>query len=198
MNTAKVIDFSDTTSKQRPFPHFYSKSVLSQALEKELHAWLENTIFWELTQTEFYEQYEFSLLHVTLPPNLSCLIKDEMVDLVREKMEECFEVRALELADATVHKLTDGQRIGVHNDFIGKEESHRLLVQINANWTEDNGGYLLLFNSANAEDVSDLILPVSNSAFGFEISNKSNHAVSTVYNFSRYTLVYTFKQSEQQ
>ena len=193
MNTVKVIDFSDTTIEQSPFPHFCAKSVFSSALEKDLYTWLSSTIIWELTRTEFYEQYEFSLLHVTLPSNLRCLIADELIDAVKEQIEVTFEVSGLKLAGATVHKLTDGQCIGVHNDFIGKEESHRVLVQINANWTEDNGGYLLLFNSANAEDVSDIILPVSNSAFGFEISNKSNHAVSKVYNFSRYTLVYTFK-----
>ncbi|GAB3644135.1 cyclophane-containing peptide 2OG-Fe(II) oxygenase YhhC [Spirosoma arcticum] len=197
MHTAKVIDFSDTIIEQRPFPHFCAKQVFSPALEKDIYNWLSSTTIWELTRTEFYEQYEFSLLHITLPSNLRYLIEDGLVRAVKEQIEATFEVSGLELAGATVHKLTDGQRIGVHNDFIGKEESHRLLVQINANWIEDNGGYLLLFNSANAEDVSDIILPVSNSAFGFEISNRSNHAVSTVYNFSRYTLVYTFKQSEQ-
>ena len=198
MHTDKVINFSETKVDQRPFPHFCSKSVFSPTFEKELYNWLKHYALWELTRTEFYEQYEFSLLHITLPPNLHCLIGDGLVDAIKEQMEATFEVNGLELAGATIHKLTDGQRIGVHNDFIGKEESHRLLVQINANWSEDNGGYLLLFNSANAEDVSDIILPVSNSAFGFEISNKSNHAVSTIYDFSRYTLVYTFKQSEQQ
>ncbi|GAB2563501.1 cyclophane-containing peptide 2OG-Fe(II) oxygenase YhhC [Spirosoma areae] len=197
MHTVKVIDFSDTIVEERPFPHFCSKSVFSPALEKDLYSWLSSTIIWELTRTEFYEQYEFSLLHVKLPSKLRCLVEDGLINAIKAQMEATFEVNGLELAGATVHKLTDGQHIGVHNDFIGKEESHRLLIQINFNWTEDNGGYLLLFNSANAEDVSDIILPVSNSAFGFEISNKSNHAVSKVYDFSRYTLVYTFKQSER-
>lgn len=197
MNTAEMIDLSGAKVEKRPFPHFCAKSVFSPALERNLCHWLENALDWELTQTDFYEQYEFSLLHIPLPTKLGCLIEDKLVSTIREQLEVSFNVCSLELSGVTVHKLTDGQRIGVHNDFIGKEESHRLLVQINANWREENGGYLLLFNSSSAEDVSDIIRPVSNSAFGFEISTLSNHAVSTVYNFSRYTLVYTFKQSKQ-
>lgn len=197
MNTAKVIDLSDAKVEQHPFPHFCAKSVFSPELERNLYHWLENVLDWELTRTDFYEQYEFSLLHLPLPSKLGCLIEDKLIDTIRKQLEESFNIRLLELSGVTVHKITDGQRIGVHNDFIGKEESHRLLVQINANWREENGGYLLLFNSSNAEDVSTIIRPVSNSAFGFEISSQSNHAVSTVYNFSRYTLVYTFKQSKQ-
>lgn len=197
MNTAEAIDFSTSIVEQQPFPHFCATSVFSAALERRLHAWLQTTENWTLTKTEFYEQFEFSLFDVTLPADLMCLVGDELLGAIRGQLEAVFASGALDLVGATIHKLTDGQRIGVHNDFIGAEESHRLIVQINANWREENGGYLLLFNSAQAEDISKVVLPVSNSAFGFEISPRSHHAVSTVYNFPRYTLVYTFKQQNR-
>ncbi|RZK44972.1 MAG: 2OG-Fe(II) oxygenase [Hymenobacter sp.] len=194
MRTASPIDFSIRQFATSPFPHFCSTAVFLPTLERSLFEWLHSTSTWELTKTTFYEQYEFSLLHSTLPVELQCLVDEKSLAMITAEMEIAFQVANLALVGVTVHKLTDGQRIGVHNDFIGKEESHRLIVQINSGWTEDHGGYLLLFNSSNAEDVSELILPVSNSAFGFEISAVSHHAVSTVYDFARYTLVYTFNK----
>ncbi len=95
MHTVKVIDFSDTTVEQRPFPHFCSKKVFSPALEKDLYNWLSSTTIWELTRTEFYEQYEFSLLHVTLPSSLRCLIEDGLVEAVKKQIEATFEASGL-------------------------------------------------------------------------------------------------------
>ena len=196
MPTAEGINFSNSTVEQQPFPHFCATAVFSTALEKRLLNWLQTTENWALTKTDFYEQYEFSLFDTLLPADLACLIGEEMVRSIQVQLKAAFATGVLTLVDATIHKLIDGQRIGVHNDFIGSEESHRLIIQINADWREENGGYLLLFNSDQAEDVSKVVLPVSNSAFGFEISSRSHHAVSTVYAFPRYTLVYTFKQQE--
>lgn len=194
MNATPLIDIAGLQVGKAPFPHFYLPQVLPPALEQAARQWLANTKTWDLTRTDFYEQYEFSLFDRELPLAVQGLLSAELLAEVKTVMEAALVAGPLELVGATVHKLTDGQRIGVHNDFIGTEESHRLLVQLNAGWKEDHGGYLLLFHSANAEDVSELVLPVSNSAFGFEISPSSYHAVSTVYDFARYTLVYTFKR----
>ena len=91
------------------------------------------------------------------------------------------------------HKLVNSQHIGVHNDYINGDETHRLVLHFNPDWKEENGGYLLLFNSSNANDISQVVSPLNNSAFGFEISKRSHHAVSKIYDFIRYTIVYTFK-----
>ncbi len=89
-------------------------------------------------------------------------------------------------------KLVNGHTIRLHNDFIPGRETHRLLIQLNRNWQDENGGFLLFFNSSAPEDIHRVIHPVHNSSVGFAISPKSNHAVSTVYNGERYTLVYSF------
>lgn len=198
MRLTNPLNFSATQLETQPFPHFCAANVLAPALERGLHEWLANAATWELTTTDFYEQYEFSLLHIELPAHLRCLVEGELPRQAIAEMERAFHVSGLEMVSATIHKLTNGQRIGVHNDFIGVDESHRLIIQVNEGWTEANGGYLMLFNSSDAEDVSQLVLPVSNSAFAFAISADSHHAVSTVYDFTRYTLVYTFKQHDEQ
>lgn len=192
MRPPNLLDFSASRFETQPFPHFCAPNVLAPALEHGIHEWLANAAIWELTITDFYEQYEFSLLHAELPAHLRCLVEGELPRQAIAEVERAFQASGLEMVGATIHKLTNGQRIGVHNDFIDSAESHRLIIQVNEGWTEANGGYLLLFNSSNAEDVSQLVLPVSNSAFAFAISPDSHHAVSTVYDFTRYTLVYTF------
>ena len=194
MSQQPWLDFSAYLLNSQPYPHFYTPAVFTPAFELAVRGWLEQAQTWEYTRTDFYEQYEFSLLHLDLPPQLRALSSAATILFLEDVMAAKFQAGPLELVGATIHKLTDGQRIGVHNDYIGEAESHRLIIQLNEGWTPDHGGYLMLFSSANAQDVQQLVLPASNSAFGFEISPVSYHAVSAVRAFSRYTLVYTFRR----
>jgi len=182
---------------QNPFPHFTSSKIFDVEVEKLLLNWFNTTDLWSFTQTSFYMQYEFSLFDLELPKELSFLTEPKTIERIKGYFEEIFATVPLDLVGITAHKLTDGCRMGVHNDFIGKAETHRLIIQINNNWQQANGGFLMLFNSDNPKDVSKVVQPLNNSCLGFEISPKSYHAVSTVYNFSRYTLVYTFNKSIQ-
>ena len=75
----KLIDFSASRFENQPFPHFCAPAVFSPALERSLYEWLEDATIWELTKTEFYEQYEFSLLHMELPAALQCLVEGELL-----------------------------------------------------------------------------------------------------------------------
>ena len=180
--------------EQSPFPHFTSNSVLSAEKISEVFNWFKDTRIWNLVETDFYEQYEFSLLHTDLPENMKCLISEQSLFYIEQKYIKEFKVNSLKLVDVVAHKLVNDQRIGIHNDFINGEETHRMVLHINPYWQEDNGGLLLLFKSNKAEDMVKIIKPIDNTAFGFEISRQSHHAVSKIYDFTRYTIVYTFKQ----
>lgn len=194
MATHSLLDFSACSLSQQPFPHFCTPDIFPPEFAQQVLYWLEQGQTWEFTRTDFYEQYEFSLLHLDLPTQLGSLISPATVHTLEADLAAKFQVEALELVGVTIHKLADGQRIGIHNDFISEAESHRLIIQLNRGWAPEHGGYLMLFNSASAQDVQQLVMPASNSAFGFEISPNSYHAVSTVNDFARYTLVYTFKR----
>lgn len=193
MTKQNIINLTQSIFEEQPFPFFCATSVLQNNLDNQLHRWFEETAIWDLTETEFYEQYEFSLFDIDLPLNLQSLIHDETIESISLEFKNKFNLEFLELVGITAHKLISGQHIGVHNDFINGEETHRLVIQLNPNWDESNGGFLMLFNSSNAEDISKIIQPLNNSAFGFEISKNSHHAVSKIYDYSRYSLVYTFK-----
>ena len=49
----------------------------------------------------------------------------------------------------------------------------------------------MLFNSADPGDVHRVLMPLTGSIVGFEISEKSNHAVSVVLDGERFAVVYS-------
>jgi len=161
--------------RRQPFPY----SVVTQGLEPrdadDVLDWLESDAPWQLRIADFYEQHEFSFADVLVP---------RAVGQVEADLDERI--------DITAHKLTAGQRIRIHNDFIPGEESHRLLIQLNRGWSDDNGGALVFFNSEDPRDVHRMLRPVHNTGVLFEISPSSLHAVTPISAGERFTLVLSF------
>lgn len=154
--------------------------------------WLEEDAPWKLRVADFYEQYEFSFDDVMLPGALAEAFSAKALGELREHMEDRFGVELSTRIDIAAHRLTHGQRIKIHNDFIPGEESHRLLIQLNRGWEDANGGLLCFFNSTDPFDVHRIFRPVHNSGVVFEISKKSLHAVTPIQSGDRYTLVFSF------
>lgn len=178
-----------------PFPYFVSPQAVSLELSFKLLTWLENNAPWELVETDFYEQYEFSFFDARLPIELAFLTSPEYLVQVRNRVESLFSVKLDTHIDFTAHKLIPGQRIRIHNDYIPGCETHRLLVQLNRGWDDENGGLLMFFNSQNPNDVHKIFRPSHNSSVGFAISPESHHAVSTIHKSERYTIIFSFYRS---
>lgn len=193
MKQTEILFLEEAVQNSVPFPHFHSKGVLSTVDEECLFDWLEECDMWELVKADFYTQYEFSFEDVTLPERLRWLVGKENIQYIENEFRKIFNLQSIKLTNITAHKLVSSHKISIHNDYIDGEETHRLLLQINRGWREEHGGFLMMFNSFDASDVAAIYKPVSNSVVGFEISEKSYHAVSTINDFSRYTLVFTFK-----
>lgn len=196
MHNSKIVALPLVQSEKTPFPHFTCETVFNDGTDRAILAWLQESINWDLTKTDFYTQYEFSLLDFNLPEEVKFLVSKDVTEAIISSFSTAFGVSKLVLVGVTAHKLMNGHRIGIHNDFIGNEESHRLIIQFTPDWKEENGGYLMLFGSSEASDVYKIIKPLNNTGLAFEISASSFHAVSTINNYSRYTLVYTFKKVE--
>ncbi len=193
MPKESLLNFTGLACSKEPFPHFCVAELLPLDIGTALLAWLHDTDAWSLTEAEFYTQYEFSLLDFPPPGELSQLLAPETIQQIGGKLESALQSSPLELTSVTVHKLVKSHRIGIHNDFIGDEETHRLVIQLNPDWEDAHGGYLILFRSKDAQDVAKLVKPLIGSGFGFEISPRSYHAVSAVQKVARHSLVYTFK-----
>jgi Rps23 Pro-64 3,4-dihydroxylase Tpa1-like proline 4-hydroxylase len=177
-----------------PFPHLAIPAILSPAAADRVLAWLQTDAPWRLRVESFYEQHEFSLLSEDGSATAGELAGKGMVEAVRTLIREHFAISGeLVLIDVSAHKLTPGQTIRIHNDWIGGEETHRVLIQLNDGWSISRGGLLMLFGSSAPEDVRSVIEPTHGSGFAFEISDRSFHAVSTIKGGERFTLVYTFR-----
>ena len=186
-------DLNSIQFETRPFAHFVGGCMRPDA-SRECLDWLEAAAPWELSTTDFYEQYEFSVLHAALAPAVEHLVSRETLATLRFWMSRHFGTPLSERVDVTAHKLVPGQTIRVHNDFIPGGESHRLLLQLNRGWSPQHGGYLMLFGGPEPEMVSKVVEPRNESIQAFAISPRSYHAVSTVRACERFTLVYSFYQ----
>jgi Rps23 Pro-64 3,4-dihydroxylase Tpa1-like proline 4-hydroxylase len=187
-----VLDLSSVESFSKPFDYFISLQALKDDFSASLLAWLETKAPWKLVETDFYEQYEFSLWDVELPSSLLILREPGFLSHLKTKLETLFEEEFGNDVDVAAHKLITGQRIRLHNDFIAGETAYRLLIQLNRGCTEEDGGLLMLFNSNDAADIHKAFRPIHNSAIGFVVSPTSNHAVSLIHSGERFTLVYSF------
>ena len=174
-----------------PFDHFVGQGVQPGDCQEWLD-WLETDAPWKLTTTEFYEQYEFSLLQVSLVPGIRRLVCLTTLVALRRRMSWYFRQPLAERVDVTAHKLVPEQTIRIHNDFIPGGESCRLLLQLNRGWEPPHGGYLMFFGGPEPETVGKVVEPRHGSVQAFAISPRSYHAVSTVHGGERFTLVYSF------
>ena len=177
---------------KQPFWYFLVDQWLDTTIEENLLAWLETDAPWRLVETDFYEQFEFSLFDVTLPASLRSLVSPCQLGQLCKTIENAFQCRLACKIDLVAHKLMPGQHIAIHNDYLVGGETHRFTVQLNRGLNDEDGGFFMLFNSIDASDVHRILRPLSGSAIGFEISPASHHAISRLHGGERYTLVYSF------
>jgi Rps23 Pro-64 3,4-dihydroxylase Tpa1-like proline 4-hydroxylase len=190
-----MIAAAEVDARIEPFPHTTAASFLHVDDADALLHWLEREAPWKLRVEDFYEQHECALSSETLPDNLQALISPNAVQSYAAEMFGSIGAGRLTLISATAHRLSGGQSIRIHNDYLEGEETHRLIVQLNRGWADENGGFLMLFSSADASDVARVLRPVHRSAIAFEISPRSFHAVSPTTRGQRYTLVFSYRRA---
>lgn len=190
-----LFDFSAVQVRDVPFACFSAERILSEQIEMELLDWLEHDAKWQLSETDFYEQYEIRFCDIQLPPRLQPLIADATVALIRDQLTEHLGLKLAPNAEITAHRLDAGQTIRIHNDYRPNGEVCRFLIQLNRGWSDNQGGFLMLFRGSEPESLESIISPQSGSAFGFRISKNSHHAVSKVYEGQRFTMVFSFYEA---
>jgi Rps23 Pro-64 3,4-dihydroxylase Tpa1-like proline 4-hydroxylase len=187
------IDLSSAAVRSVPFSCFTVARAISEELEQHLLTWFEGEAPWRLAVMDFYEQYEFDFRDVMeVPAPLRQFFSQTTLTQLRADVGALLGAPLGSQIDITAHKLSRTQKIRIHNDARPDGETHRLLIQLNRGWDDANGGLLMLFGGPEVGTLNDVIVPKSGSAFGFEISESSHHAVSKVYQGDRYTLVFSF------
>jgi Rps23 Pro-64 3,4-dihydroxylase Tpa1-like proline 4-hydroxylase len=188
-----ALNWQEAVTSDKPFVHARLATAVPLDAADAALAWLTTEAPWTLRVEDFYVQHEFSLRQVPLGEGIAPFASDVFVEQVRVGLRRALTVdKDLRLVDVNAHRLTPGQVIRIHNDFIEGAETHRMLIQLNHGWSAANGGLLMLFGDDEVNSVKDIILPRHASGFAFEISPRSFHAVSEIHAGERYTLVYTF------
>ena len=187
-----VVDLSSARLESEPFPFAVVQDALCDSIEQVTLSWFEQAAPWGLTEESFYSQHEFDMRDIELPSDVAQLTADSTLAAMRELTSWLFQRRLGTTVDITAHRLTAGQRIRIHDDYLEGGETHRLIVQLNRGWAFGDGGHLLLFGGRKAEDVRVVLAPMSKQAILFEISQRSYHAVSKVVRGERYSIVYSF------
>ncbi len=186
------LEISLIDERKWPFHYALFETVFPDHVHASILRWLEATQFWKVARTDFYEQFEFCLDHVVVPQRVRFLVESSFKSELRVMMETILETKLSPRIRVLAHMLVPGQHIAIHNDMNAFGESHRLTVQINSGLKESDGGYFLLFGSADVSDVHRILKPISNSAIAFAISPDSYHAVTSQHRGRRFTLVFSF------
>ena len=198
MNMNELVELSGVNGNTEPFPYSVVSKTFPSSLSLDILDWLESETSWKLVETDFYEQYEFSLLDIDLPERLSFFSDPASLQAIKNKFEGLFGVSLKDKFDMVAHKLVPGQSIRIHNDFIPGSETHRFTVQFNRGLEDDWGGWFVLFDSSNPADIHKIFRPTHNSALGFAISENSHHAISPICDGERYTMVFSFYEDHRE
>ncbi|GAB4197044.1 MAG: hypothetical protein OHK0022_15040 [Roseiflexaceae bacterium] len=185
--------FSGVQVHQQPFLHFRVQQVFDGPVCDRLLRWFETEAPWQVATSHFYQIYRFNMLETPALNSVGCGFAEQTFTQLKGRAEELFGTALEDRVTVIAHKVLPGQKIGIHNDAPqGDAETHRLVVQLNSGWKDENGGYLLFFNSNNPRDIAQIYPPVHNTAVGFELSPHSYHAVSQVEKGTRFSLIYSF------
>ena len=63
-----------------------------------------------------------------------------MLEAVRNGMTAVFDSAFDDEVNVVFHRLLPPQRIGIHNDYLAGEETHRLIIQLNRGMSDSDGG----------------------------------------------------------
>lgn len=185
----------DRFDRAQPYRHVFVPEVFEASFAEALARDIES-LPWRLATTDFYEQYEDSLIDTERPYAGTALdalrevaMSPEFADLISSVTGQ----GPLDVVDVACHRSIAGQQIGIHNDFYPEGEVCRFTIHLNPNWSLRDGGLFVTFAAADSAAVRAAYLPAMNSALLFEISPASFHAVTEVTApRPRYSIVVSF------
>lgn len=179
----------------KPFPHFVIRDLFDTETASAVLNWLEQDVPWAVESRSFYvfDGCSGLIQHASGSP-AAVLGAPETLQCMRKHLERIFGVTLNSSHfDLLAHRMLPGHRVGVHTDTPADgTETHRLLINLNAGFDDEQGGHLVLLDVNDIEDSAVVVAPVHNSAVAMEFSDHSWHCVDEIRSGKRYSLVYSF------
>ena len=203
MLIANCVHFDGAVVETSPFRHFTIQNFIDEDVAASLLLWFEQEADWDAKSIAGLGTLSSVDLHTSeLGRHLDFLTGEPFLSYVRRQMSELFATELDGFVDLTGNRMMQGQEIGLHNDVSTLPPAfrftHRLVLYLNHQYSEEYGGALILANAlspSRSARAQKRILPVHRSAFGFEISESSYHAIEPVLKGTRYSLTFTFYPS---
>jgi Rps23 Pro-64 3,4-dihydroxylase Tpa1-like proline 4-hydroxylase len=200
MLTANCVHFDGALVETSPFRHFTIENFIDEDVASSLLRWFEQEASWDAKSIAGLGTLSSVDLHTSvLGDKLDFLTGEPFLSHVRQHMSELFAAELEGFVDLTGNRMTPSQEIGPHNDVSTLPPAfrftHRLVLYLNHQYSEEYGGVLRLANTispSQSAPAQKRILPAHRSAFGFEISESSYHAIEPVRKGTRYNLSFTF------
>jgi hypothetical protein len=175
-----------------PFRHFVSSDWFHSSDLDAVIGWLEAAAPWKRRGGDFYDQYGLDLTSAC-SPKCKRLVDEDTLESLRNRMSAIFGVQLSDRVTVVAHKLEAGQGIGIHTDNpLNDQESYRLVLTLDRDFTPEKGGYLVLCSGPSEESIERIYEPRFGRIVGLELSPFSYHAVTDVLRGCRLSIVYSF------
>lgn len=175
-----------------PFTHFVRFDAIDSDAASATLEWLEESDRWVPRADPRYHFYELPLRDPASPKVASFLLGESCANVLTE-CSHAFGV-SFDSVTLAIHKMQPGCRIRVHTDHGTDAVTHRFIIHLNRGWEAANGGLLLFLNAEHRDEIHEshrYYMPQNRLGVGFEVSDRSYHAVSEVLAGTRYTLCYS-------
>ncbi len=180
-DASKTGEFTARLAVAQPFPHLYFHAPLDGVLA---HGMVEDfqCLPWRLSSTDFYDQYEVSLMDRdwAVGPALELFQQAVQSEALATVMAKIVGSPRLLVSDIACHLSKKGQSIGIHNDVSDAGEVCRLTIHLTPDWQPQDGGHFVTFASPSVNDAVAAYPPTFNTAVLFKIGASSFHAVSEI------------------
>ena len=180
----------DVRSVSIPYRHVRMYPILEPALAQRALSWLHHTKAWERQEGAFFRHDSFALTPEVVAPEVEAIVSPKTLGALRALLQSRFATEVEPFAHVEAHRSTRRDDIGLHTDADMREI--RLMLNINARWTPDQGGVLQLQDRSDHRCRRVRYRPLHNSATAFRTAPDSYHRVSPVQEGERYTLLYRF------
>ncbi|MEC3196184.1 2OG-Fe(II) oxygenase [Bacillus cereus] len=198
----EIVLFDGKNIYQDPYKHISVQKVLSPIHANEILNWLEHTDLFLRRNENNNKSNEFIVKDDNCPKDLRFLVSSKGLKFFKIQLEKLFQITFEDnfILSAVKHEPGDGTSI--HSDYANIHErsqnffTHRFLVYLNRQWSEEDGGMLGLFASKDSSSLIKVISPLHNTGIGIAFGKNSYHAVGKICNGNRYSLVFTLKSMD--
>lgn len=173
-----------------PFPHILWSNFLPPLIADQALSWLETVHIWKREESNLHLYDSFNLSDIHIPGAVGSVVSAYFLGHMRRSLEETLQVRLSSVVRVQVHRLLLGYRIGVHTDAQAREV--RVVVTLCRSYPVLSGGELILFALPDECQKRRAYPPLHNQAIGFKTGAATPHAVSQVYDGTRFSLIYRF------